>query len=105
MHLALDGRTPGRTPAEHSAAIAAAGNDDTPRRTRLGAGKQEFAPFLPALRTWRDLCQIPEPLTTNWLQRAANDNDEVDYYEGEWREPPLRHPLIASWSSARGRTR
>lgn len=70
-----------RSPALHRAIVAhwhlsAPANDsDIIPRQRVGAGKPEFEPLLPALRTWRVLCEPSSPLSSNWLASAANDDD------------------------------
>lgn len=94
MHL--DGTTC-RSPALHRAILAhwrerAPANDsDIFPRHRPGTGKPEFEPLLPALKTWRQLCEPAQPLSTNWLAAAANDNvpdERPDPYEDEWRDAP-----------------
>ncbi|MDR6955223.1 hypothetical protein J2X65_004602 [Ancylobacter sp. 3268] len=98
MHLALDGRTPGRTPAEHRAIVdhwrlrAPANDSDILPRDRPGKGRHaDLADLAPALRSWRSLCQAAEPLSTNWMLAAANDNasdEPFDCYEDEWTQAP-----------------
>ncbi|MDF2810514.1 MAG: hypothetical protein K0S56_1545 [Microvirga sp.] len=86
-----------RTPALHRAIVdhwrlsAPANDSDIIPRHRPGVGKPEFEPLLPALKTWRDLCEPAEPLSTNWLAAAANDNvpdERPDPYEDKWRDAP-----------------
>ncbi|ADH89259.1 hypothetical protein Snov_1959 [Ancylobacter novellus DSM 506] len=82
-----------RSPAEHRAAIAAwresapANDSDIIPRHRAGAGKPDFEPLFPALKTWRDLCEPAAPLSTNWLSAAAND-DEPDAEDDKRPDPP-----------------
>jgi len=95
MH-ALNGSTV-RTPEQHRTAVslwqmsAPANDSDVLPRDRSGVGKPEFEPLLPALRTWRELSSPSEPLTTNWLIGAGNDNvadEPFDPYEDEWKDAP-----------------
>ncbi|MDF2811124.1 MAG: hypothetical protein K0S56_2155 [Microvirga sp.] len=92
----LDGATC-RSPALHRAIVdswrlgAPANDSDIIPRHRPGVGKPEFEPLLPAVKTWRELCEPAQPLSTNWLAAAANDNvpdERPDPYEDEWRDAP-----------------
>lgn len=69
---------------------APANDSDIIPRDRPGKGRHpDLADVVPALQAWRDLCSPSEPLTTNWLASAANDNaaeEPFDCYEDEWRE-------------------
>lgn len=69
---------------------APANDSDIIPRDRPGKGRHpDLADVVPALQAWRQLSASAEPLTTNWLASAANDNAAeapFDCYEDEWRE-------------------
>ena len=91
----MDGRTC-RSPALHRAIVghwhlrAPANDSEIFPRDRPGKGRHpDLADVIPALQAWRDLCSPTEPLSTNWLASATNDNaadGPFDCYEDEWRE-------------------
>ena len=86
-----------RSPSEHRAITdawrASAPNDsEIFSRERIGKGRHpDMTEFLPALRTWREMCSPAEPLASNWLAALANDNapdEPLDYYDDVWTEAP-----------------
>ncbi|GAB4073187.1 hypothetical protein KHC28_15395 [Ancylobacter sonchi] len=97
MTFHMDGATV-RSPEQHRAVLASwamrapVNDSDILPRDRPGKGRHaDLAGIAPALRTWRGLCQPVEPLTTNWMLAAANDNaadEPFDCYEDEWTEAP-----------------